>query len=113
MKTRHAVYSLGDLAANSYSNEVDLGTFSHAWIYFRLGSDNTNTIRVQAAPEEIGETPTWYTFGKDANFSNPNARVCAPLPLGVGTDYLVPARLRVWAQNPITDLYIEGIRDLP
>ena len=113
MKTRHKAFDLGDLSAGGYSKEVDLGSFSHAWIYFRTPSSGTTSLRVEVAPEEHGETPTWHTFGKEVTVTSTLTRVCAPLPLGVGTDYLVPARMRVYSSTAITELFIEGIRDLP
>ncbi len=113
MKTRHKVFDLGSVAAGSASREVDLGSFSHGWVYFRTPASGTTNIRIEVAPEEHGETPTWYTFGKEALISDNSTRVAAPIPLGVGTDYLVPARVRVHSSTAITEVYIEGIRDLP
>lgn len=110
MKKRHEVYELGDFT-NSVTKEIDLGSFSHAWLYGQTTSQNTN-FEVEAAPEEFGETPTWFLFGKRVAKASAG-RFCVPLPVGVGSDYLVPARIRVrLVSGGMDELHIEGVREI-
>ena len=111
-KDRHAVISLGDIAGGSSSNEVDMSTFQNAWLFFKNASGSTAHVLIEAAPEEYGETPTWFRYGRPVEVLN-NRQTAFPIPCGVLTDYVIPARIRVTsADEAITDVFIEGVRDI-
>lgn len=110
MKNRHAVISLGDISASGESGEVDLSTFHNAWLFFKTGA-SAATVSVDAAPEEFGDTPSWFQYGKAISVLA-NSNVAIPIPMGVATDYAVPARVRVKSSQALTDVFIEGVRDI-
>lgn len=113
MKARHGVTGLTDIPAGGGSTEeADLGSFSYAWVYGKTPAGEGNaTITVEASPEEIGVTPVWYAFGRKLVMA-PSVNFCCSLPLGIGSDYLAPARIRVKSDTALTGVYIEGVRDV-
>lgn len=109
-QSRHGVFSLGDLGAAENSIEVDLSTFHNAWLFFKT-TQSGPTVVVEAAPEDFGETPNWFQYGRSVTCPAAQS-IAVPLPAGVGTDYVIPARIRVRASAAINDVYVEGVRDV-
>ena len=113
MKVRHGVTPLGSIAAGGGStNEADMGSFSYGWLYVQTPSSGGSvTVSVEAAPEEFGQTPTWHKYGNSALIAQ-DQNFAIPIPMGVGSDYVIPARLRVTSDKELTGIFIEGVRDL-
>lgn len=112
MKSRHKVFELGIItgASGGSTAEIDLSSFSYAWLFAKVTQNNTS-VWVEASPEEFGEAPDWYQYGKRANFSN-NNWFCTPIPMGYATDYLVPQRIRVSSNLPLSDIVIDAIKEV-
>ena len=112
MKKRHDVLVLNDIAAGGgQTDEANLSSFSYAWVYGKTLAGGNSTITVEAAPQEDGITPVWYLFGKSIVVT-PSTNFVCPLPLGIGSDYMTPARIRVSSTGALQGVYVEGVRDL-
>ena len=109
---RHFVISLGDIAANASSAEVDLSSASWAYLYATTSSANTN-IRAEAAPEDFGTAPTWHLYGNQVEIPTSGTSLVMAIPFDGWIAFVTPQRLRIrCASGGLTDVYIEGIKEI-
>lgn len=127
MKRRHlAAVDLGAVPGVGVSEEVDLSSMDSAILFITTASSlGACTFRIEAAPEDFGETPTWRTMGVRHRTVDPLSSVAIPVGqhVSVSVGYsdawitgstFCPRRIRVKHVSGalITDCLVEGVRSI-
>ena len=117
IKERHFVISLEDVgAAAGKTEEADLSSANWAFVYAKTPSGGNTSLKVEACPLSFDQTAAesdWYTYGSPVTLSA-STDFCMAIPFQGFWDYVTPQRVRINVTTALglTDIFIEGIREI-